>query len=156
MSEQKQDSPSQPKGSPPPRWLLKLMTKINVFVYRNSGGRWMNKLAGMPILLVEMTGAKSGRIVTIPLMYVPYQDGFVLVASQGGAPKNPVWYHNLVKDPNVRITYDGRTVPMTAKLATDDEKAEVWPICCEYYPPYQEYQDRTERNIPVFICLPEG
>ena len=152
MSEQETSQTGSGKGSPPPRWLLKLVTKINVFVYKNSNGRCMNKLAGMPILLVEMTGAKSGRAITIPLMYVPYKDGFVLVASQGGAPKHPVWYHNLVKHPAVRITYDGKTTPMTARLATDEEKAEVWPTCCEYYPPYQEYQDRTDRNIPVFIC----
>lgn len=152
MSEQETSQTGSGKGSPPPRWLLKLVTKINVFVYKNSNGRCMNKLAGMPILLVEMTGAKSGRTITIPLMYVPYKDGFVLVASQGGAPKHPVWYHNLVKHPAVRITYDGKTTPMTARLATDEEKAEVWPTCCEYYPPYQEYQDRTDRNIPVFIC----
>lgn len=145
------DNVDKGRGSPPPRWFLKLMTKINVFVYKNSGGRWMNKLAGMPILLVEMIGAKSGREITIPLMYVPYGDGFVLVASQGGAPKNPVWYNNLISNPDVKITYDGKTTPMTAKLASEEEKAEVWPICCEYYPPYQEYQDRTDRNIPVFI-----
>ncbi|MBO6557420.1 MAG: nitroreductase family deazaflavin-dependent oxidoreductase [Pseudomonadales bacterium] len=148
MSDQKRKD----KGSPPPRWLLKLATKINVFVYKNSGGRLMNKLAGMPILLVEMTGAKSGRTITIPLMYVPHGDGFVLVASQGGAPTHPIWFHNLVKHPQIRVTYDGKTTPMTAKLASDEEKAEVWPTCCEYYPPYQEYQDRTDRNIPVFIC----
>lgn len=151
MSDNADTSSEKGKGSPPPRWLLKLMTKINVFVYKNTGGRWMNKLAGMPILLVEMTGAKSGREITIPLMYVPYKEGFVLVASQGGAPKNPVWYQNLVKNPEVKITYDGKTTAMTARLASDDEKAEVWPVCCEYYPPYQEYQDRTDRNIPVFI-----
>ena len=98
------DQEQKVKGSPPPRWLLKLMTKINVFVYKNSGGRRMNKLAGMPILLVEMTGAKSDRTITIPLMHVPYGDGFVLVASQGGAPTHPVWYHNLDKNPQIRVT----------------------------------------------------
>lgn len=77
MSEQETSQTGSGKGSPPPRWLLKLVTKINVFVYKNSNGRCMNKLAGMPILLVEMTGAKSGRTITIPLMYVPYKDGFV-------------------------------------------------------------------------------
>lgn len=112
----------------------------------------MNKLAGMPIMLVEMTGAKSGQKRTIPLMYVPNGDGFLLVASQGGAPKHPVWYHNLVAHPNVKITYGGETKAMKVRRATDDEKAELWPTCCKYYPPYQEYQDRTDRNIPMFIC----
>ena len=123
-----------------------------VLIYKASGGRLMNKMAGMPIVLVEMTGASSGRRRTIPLMSVPYGAGFVLVASQGGAPKNPVWYRNLVKDPSVRITYEGSTTQMTARCLDESEKAEVWPTCVEYYPPYQDYQDRTDRQIPVFLC----
>lgn len=136
----------------PPRWFMKLFTRLNVFVYQVSGGRMMNKLAGMPILLVEMTGAKSGKKRTIPLMYVPNGGGFILVASQGGAPKHPVWYHNLVAHPNVQITYGGETKGMVVRQATDDEKSQLWPICCQYYPPYQDYQDSTERNIPLFVC----
>jgi deazaflavin-dependent oxidoreductase (nitroreductase family) len=138
--------------APPPRWVLKLFTKVNVIVYKLSAGRWMNKLAGMPILLVEMKGARSGKNRTIPLMYVPHGDGFLLVASQGGAPKHPVWYHNLVAYPDVRITFGGQTKPMKARRVSDEEKAQLWPVCCEYYPPYQDYQDRTGRNIPVFLC----
>jgi len=112
----------------------------------------MNKMAGMPILLVEMKGAKSGKQRTIPLMYVPNDDGFVLVASQGGAPKNPVWYNNLVAYPDVRITFGGQTKAMRVRRVSDEEKAQLWPVCCEYYPPYQDYQTRTDRNIPVFVC----
>ena len=141
------------KNAPlPPRWLLKLFTKVNVVVYKLSGGRLMNKLAGMPILLVEMKGAKSGKQRTIPLMYVPNDDGFVLVASQGGAPKNPVWYNNLVAYPDVRITFGGQTKAMRVRRVSDEEKQQLWPVCCEYYPPYQDYQTRTDRNIPVFVC----
>ena len=88
-------------GALPPRWVLKLFTKVNVIVYKLTRGRLMNKLSGMPILLVEMKGARSGKKRTIPLMYVPHGDGFLLVASQGGAPKHPVWYHNLVAYPDV-------------------------------------------------------
>ncbi len=112
----------------------------------------MNQLSGLPILLVEMTGAKSGKARTIPLMYVPNDNGFVLVASQGGAPRHPVWYHNLVAHPKVRITFAGKTKEMVVREVVDQEKAELWKICCRYYPPYQEYQDRTDRVIPVFIC----
>ena len=136
----------------PPRWLLKLFTKVNVFVYRLSGGRLMNTLSGMPILLVQMRGAKSGKTLTIPLMYVPSENGFLLVASQGGAPKNPAWYYNLMAYQDVTITFDGRTRAMKAKRLLDEEKRHFWSICCEYYPPYQEYQDRTDRKIPVFLC----
>lgn len=136
----------------PPRWLLKLFTKVNVIVYKLTGGRLMGKLSGMPILLVEMKGARSGKRRTIPLMCVPHGDGFLLVASQGGAPKHPVWYHNLVAYPGVRITFGGQTRSMNARRVLEEEKAQFWPVCCEYYPPYQDYQARTDRNIPVFLC----
>ncbi|MFT5484523.1 MAG: deazaflavin-dependent oxidoreductase (nitroreductase family) [Halieaceae bacterium] len=138
--------------APPPRWVLKTYTKVNVFVYRLSGGRLMNKLAGIPIMLVKMTGAKSGKIKYVPLMYVPHEAGYVVVASQGGAPKNPVWYNNLVKHPEVEITYAGVTKQLTARQVDDVEKAALWPTCVKHYPPYEDYQQRTDRNIPVFVC----
>ena len=139
-------------GKPPPRWLLKTFTRINVLVYKLSGGRLMNKLAGMPIVLVTMKGAKTGRTITIPLMYVPHEKGIVLVASQGGAPKNPAWYHNLVKNPKIEITREGRTQKLNARRVDEEEKATLWPTCIECYPPYEQYQKRTERRIPVFLC----
>ena len=74
------------------------------------------------------------------------------MASQGGAPKHPVWYHNLVAHPDVKVTFDGKTVPKKARMLSEEEKAKVWPTCVKYYPPYQEYQDRTDRKIPVFRC----
>lgn len=145
--------PATDKGSaPPPRWVLKAFTRFNVFVYRLSGGRLMSKLAGMPIVLVKMKGAKSGKMKTIPLMYVPHEKGVVLVASQGGAPKHPVWYYNLVKNPEVEVTQGGSRKRLTARRVSDEEKAELWPTCVKHYPPYQQYQNRTERNIPVFLC----
>jgi|TARA_B110000093_G_C12837484_1_gene353824 deazaflavin-dependent oxidoreductase (nitroreductase family) len=148
MTQQKNIS----NGVPPPRWVLKIFTKINVIVYKLSGGRLMDKLSGMPILLVEMKGVRSGKKRTIPLMCVPHGDGFLLVASQGGAPKHPVWHHNLVAYPDVRITFGGQTRSMNARRLLDEEKAQLWPVCCKHYPPYQNYQARTDRNIPVFLC----
>ena len=139
-------------GKPPPRWLLKIFTRINVLVYKLSGGRLMNKLEGMPIVLVTMKGAKTGRTINIPLMYVPHEKGFILVASQGGAPRHPAWYHNLVKNPKIEITHEGRTQKLTARQVAEEEKATLWPTCIEYYPPYEQYQKRTDRKIPVFLC----
>ena len=136
----------------PPRWILKLFTRLNVVVYKMSGGRLMNELSGMPICLIEMVGAKSGKKRTIPLMYVPHDSGFILVASQGGAPKNPVWYNNLIANPEVLITEGGVTRQLTARQVDDAEKETLWPTCVKFYPPYQEYADRTKRNIPVFLC----
>lgn len=152
MTEPVEAKATEDLGKPPPRWLLKIFTRINVLVYKLSGGRLMNKLAGMPIVLVTMKGAKSGRTKTIPLMYVPHERGFILVASQGGAPKNPAWYHNLVKNPNIQVTHGGQTQALTARRVDEDEKAALWPTCIEYYPPYEQYQKRTDRRIPVFLC----
>lgn len=140
-------------GQAPPRW-LKAFTHINVWVYRLSGGRLMNTIAGDPICLVTMTGAKSGRRRTIPLMYVPYGDGVILVASQGGAATHPAWYHNLVAHPDIEVAQGGQRNKLCARLADADEKAKLWPICVEHYAPYDDYQRKTTRDIPLFVCEP--
>jgi F420H(2)-dependent quinone reductase len=141
-------------GAPPPRWLVKAMTRAHVFLHRLSGGRWFNKLGGDDVCFVSMTGAKSGRRLTLPLMYVPYQEGVLLVASLGGAPKNPVWYGNLVKHPEIEVSHRGRRMQLRARLATPDEKPALWPICDRHYAPYAEYRKRTSREIPIFVCEP--
>ena len=142
------------EGKPPPRWILKAMTRTHVFLHRVSGGRLFNKLAGDDVCFVTMTGAKSGRTLTIPLMYVPYREGVLLVASQGGAPKNPVWYGNLVKHPDIGVNHRGRKMRLRARLASAEEKPALWPICDEHYAPYADYRARTSRDIPVFVCEP--
>lgn len=141
-------------GSPPPRWAIKAMTRTHVFLHRLSGGRWFNKLGGDDVCFVTMKGAKSGRTLTIPLMYVPYREGVLLVASMGGAPKNPVWYNNLVKYPEISVTHRGRRMTLRARLATAQEKPGLWPICDEHYAPYADYRKRTNRDIPIFVCEP--
>jgi deazaflavin-dependent oxidoreductase (nitroreductase family) len=142
-------------GPAMPRGFLKAFTRLNVWVYRASGGRLMNKLAGDPICLVTMTGARSGRVRTIPLMYVPYRDGVLLVASQGGAPSHPVWYHNLVAHPDIIVVQGGRTRNLSARVLSGAERADAWPVCVEHYAPYADYQERTNREIPVFYCGPK-
>ena len=137
-----------------PRWFLKAMTRLNVWVYRASNGRLMNTLAGDPICLVEMTGARSGRVRTIPLMYVPDGEDILLVGSQGGAPTNPLWVNNLLAHPEVRITQGGQTRVMRARQLGGEERAAAWPTCVAHYAPYADYQLRTRREIPVFRCEP--
>ena len=146
------DSTPTGSGGPPPRWVLKTMTRLHVLLHRLSGGRAFNKLGSDDVCFVTMTGAKSGKRLTIPLMYVPYEGGVLLVASQGGAPKNPVWYRNLVKTPDIEVSHRGRHMKLRARLAAADEKGELWPICDQYYAPYAEYRTRTSRNIPIFVC----
>jgi deazaflavin-dependent oxidoreductase (nitroreductase family) len=85
-------------------------------------------------------------------MYVPYRDGVILVASQGGAAKNPIWYNNFVKHPDIEVRHRGRHMKLRARLASLDEKAGLWPICDENYAPFEEYRERTTREIPMFVC----
>lgn len=133
---------------------LKVFSSLNEKIYRWTGGRVLGKLNGYDVCLVTMTGAKSGKQRVIPLMYVPYKEGVIIVASQGGAPRNPVWFNNLVAHPDIDVQYKTRKMKLRARRAEADEKAAVWPVCCEYYPDYDLYQKRTPRDIPVFICEP--
>lgn len=141
-------------GRPPPRWVLKAFTRLHVWVYRLSGGRLMHTLGGDEICLVTMKGARTGRQRTIPLMYVPDGDSVLLVASQGGAPRHPAWYANLVAHPEITVEQGGRVRALRARQVGAEEKARLWPICVAHYAPYQAYQQRTDRDIPVFRCEP--
>jgi deazaflavin-dependent oxidoreductase (nitroreductase family) len=141
-------------GTPLPHWLLKSMTRLHVLLNGLTGGRLFHSLGGDDVCFVTMKGAKSGRILTIPLMYVPYRDGVLLVASMGGAPQNPVWYRNLVKHPDIEVRHRGRRMKLRCRLATPDEKPELWPICDGRYAPYADYRRRTTRDIPIFVCEP--
>jgi deazaflavin-dependent oxidoreductase (nitroreductase family) len=139
-------------GKVPPRWAMKAMTRIHVILHRLSGGKLFNSLSGDDVCFVTMTGAKSGRQITIPLMYVPHGEGVLLVASQGGAPRNPVWYKNLVAHPEISVSHRGRRMKLEARLASAEEKPGLWPICDANYAPYADYRKRTDRDIPVFVC----
>jgi F420H(2)-dependent quinone reductase len=147
-------TPSQGAGSPPPRWAVKAITRAHVFLHRLTGGRYFNSLGGDEVCFVTMKGAKSGRMLTIPLMYVPHGDGVLLVASLGGAPNNPVWYHNLVAHPDIEVSHRGRRMKLRARLASPEEKPQLWPICDRHYEPYADYRKRTTRDIPIFVCEP--
>ena len=116
----------------------------------------MGSFSGYPICLVTMTGAKSGRQRIVPLMYVPLGETVILVASQGGNPKNPVWYYNLVAHPKIIVEQGGARRELTARLVGAEEKSRLWPICVEHYDPYEKYQKRTARDIPVFVCEPDA
>ncbi len=134
---------------------MKFYTRLNVLVYRLSGGRLMNTAqGGLPICLVAMTGAKTGKRRTIPLMHVPLDERKILVGSQGGLDKNPAWVYSVRANPDVEITAEGLRRNYRAREVDLEEKAELWPHLVAAYPPYDEYQARTDRNIPVFVCDP--
>ncbi len=145
---------AKPGFKPPPRWLLKFVSKAHVALNRASGGRMFNTLAGDDVCFVTMLGAKSGKSLTMPLMYVPYREGVLLVASLGGAPRNPVWYNNIFKNPDIEVRHRGRRMQLRARLAAPEEKPALWPICDVHYAPYAQYRARTARDIPIFVCEP--
>lgn len=136
------------------RSFIKPYSKLNTFIYKLTNGRLMGKLQGWDVVLITMTGAKSGEKRTVPLMHVPYKDGVIIVASQGGAPKSPVWNNNLVANPDIEAQFRGKKMKLRARLASDDEKESLWPLCDQHYPPFADYRKRTDRNIPMYICEP--
>jgi F420H(2)-dependent quinone reductase len=138
----------------PPRWVLKLVSRTHILLNRLTGGKYFNTLGGDEVCFVTMTGAKSGRQITMPLMYVPHGEGVLLVASQGGAPSNPVWYHNIARNPDIAVRYRGKDRKLRARLATADEKPALWPVCDAAYAPFADYRARTSRDIPIFVCEP--
>jgi deazaflavin-dependent oxidoreductase (nitroreductase family) len=137
------------------RAIVKFYTRLNVWVFKKSRGRFMKNFpGGYPICVVGMTGKKSGRRREIALIHLPHGDNVLLVASQGGLDQHPVWYHNLLANPDVDVLYAGKLRKMTARQASDEEKRELWPALLSMYPDFDQYQARTDRNIPVFICEP--
>lgn len=136
------------------RQFIKPFSGLNSFVYKLTGGRLMGKFQGRPVVLIEMKGAKSGKQRTIPLMYVPHKDGVIIVGSQGGAPRSPVWVKNIQANPDIVAQYKGKRMELHARQVDDAEKEALWPTCVEHYHEFADYQARTDRNIPVFDCQP--
>jgi deazaflavin-dependent oxidoreductase (nitroreductase family) len=119
--------------------------------YEGSGGASGTTMRDMPVIIVTMLGAKSGKVRKVPLMRVEHEGEYAAVASMGGAAKNPLWYANLVANPQVEVR-DGTVVrAMTASEVTGAEKAIWWQRCVAAFPDYAQYQKKTERAIPVFV-----
>lgn len=128
-----------------------------VELYESSGGTKGTTLrdTGLPVIIVTHTGNKTGAVRKTPLMRVKDGRSYVLVGSQGGAPKDPVWVHNLRSNAQVEIRDETVVQPMRAREVKDDaERLRLWQLCVAAFPPYAEYQKRTERQIPVFVAEP--
>lgn len=137
------------------KFFLRWASKLQVSVFRRTNGRMMGKfIGGYPICMITMRGAKSGKIRRIPLIHLPHGDNKLMVASSGGMPKNPVWYYNIKANPEIQIMVAGEEKTYRARQVSDKEKAELWPHLLSLYPDFDEYQARTDRNIPVFSCEP--
>ena len=123
--------------------------------YEQSAGREANTLrdTGLPIIVVTMRGNKTGNVRKVPLMRVEHDGEYALVASKGGSPENPVWYHNLKSHPDEVTIQDGpEPFEVTVRELTGDERGAWWERAVAAYPPYTEYQENTSRQIPVFVA----
>ena len=126
-----------------------------VELIESTGGREGTTMRGMAVVLVTHNGRNSGAIRKTPLMRVADGDNYILVASIGGAPKHPVWYYNLVADPDITVRDGTKVQEMRARLVTDSaEYARLWPIAVAAFPNYAEYQTKTTRVIPLFVAEP--
>ncbi len=134
----------------PAQWV-----RDQVELYESSGGHQGTTLrdTGLPVVIVTNRGNKSGKIRKTPLMRVEHDGQYLLVASQGGAPKNPVWYYNLAADPDHVELQDGPDrFAVRVRELHGGERAEWWRRAVAAFPPYAEYQEKTERTIPVFLA----
>jgi deazaflavin-dependent oxidoreductase (nitroreductase family) len=135
--------------------VIRVMSRLNTWAYRLTGGRlggtW---LRGAPVMLMTVVGRKSGRKLTVPLLYLQDGDRVLVVASKGGMDQHPLWYLNVAANPDVEVQIGNDVRAMRAHTADDAERAELWPKLVAMYRDYDDYQARTERKIPVVVLSP--
>ena len=141
--------------------IIKIMSKVHVTLYRWTGGllgsKWRVGSAfprGVPVLLLTTIGRRSGLPRTLPLLFIEDGQNIVIVASQGGLPKNPLWFGNVEANPEVTIQIKRRKSRMKARTASPDERERLWPKLVAHYPDFASYVTWTDREIPVVICEP--
>ncbi len=128
---------------------------LHTLVYRATGGRIGHTAPGMPtILLLDHVGAKSGTKRTSPLLYVRDGENVVIVASKGGFPKHPAWYHNLMANPDTKVQIGSEHRAVHARVAGPEERERLWPKAIAAYPGYKDYIARTDREIPLVVLEP--
>jgi deazaflavin-dependent oxidoreductase (nitroreductase family) len=136
----------EPNATP---WVRKQLETIDA-----TGTTGSVHIQGRPVVVLIMTGAKSGKPRRVPLMRVEHDGVYVAVASKGGAPQDPVWVRNVVANPEMTLIDGTSSRRVVARRATPEERELWWPRCVEAYPPYAEYQTKTDRQIPVFLLEP--
>ena len=137
--------------------VLRHMVGGHTAVYRATGGVIGHHVPGAPpMLLLDHIGAKSGKVRTTPLAYLRDGDDIVLVASKGGHPRNPAWFHNLVANPDTTVQVGSERRAVHVRVADPEERARLWPKVVDLYSGYRDYQERTDREIPLVILEPRG
>lgn len=150
---------TKPRGRPYNRAIAtvqKLATKLHTGLYRATRGRVGGKFMGVQMMFLDTTGRSSGRTRTTPLFCLRDGKDFVVVASNGGAPRDPDWWLNLQANPHATVEVDGRRYRVRAEKVSPEEKARLWPKLVEMYGSYEDYQKKTDREIPVIVLRPVG
>jgi len=132
----------------------KLITRTHIALYRKTGGKLGGRYRGSPVLLLTTTGRRSGQPRTMPLLYIDDGDRKVVAASYLGAEHHPAWYHNLLAQPEVTVQAGSAVQPMRAEVADPAERARLWSPLVKMYPTYDDYQAKTERQIPIIVLTP--
>jgi F420H(2)-dependent quinone reductase len=137
--------------------VLRRLMGAHTVVYRATGGLVGHRVLGAPpMLLLEHVGARSESRRTTPLAYIRDGDDLVLVASKGGNPRNPAWFHNLRANPDTTVQVGSRRLPVHARVASPPERRRLWPKVVGAYAPYADYQRRTAREIPLVLLEPRA
>src|SRR5262249_35261304 len=148
---------SQMSDRPAPRMVTPEFNARVIERYERSGGRERSIPSGVEIVIIHARGAKTGRLRKTPVVRVEHDGEYALVASLGGAPHDPQWAHNLRAAPDDVMLQDGPDpFPVSVTEADGEERARWWQIAVEQFPPYADYELRTERRIPVFVATPRG
>lgn len=135
--------------------VAKAMGAVHIALYRRSGGRFGGRFRGAPCLLLTVTGRKSGKQRTAPLLYGRDGGDYIIIASKGGMDTSPVWWLNLRSNPRADVEVGGERVRVTAEEVVDgEERARLWKLMTQIYPTYDAYQTKTERVIPVVRLHP--
>jgi len=138
----------------PSRPVMRMIAATHEFWYRMTGGFVGGRFGKAPILLLTTTGAKTGKERTMPLLYYPDGENLVVIASNGGSDRHPGWYVNVRKNPKAEVQVGRETKAVTAKTASAEEKARLWPLITKMYAQYDGYQKNTSREIPVVVLKP--
>jgi F420H(2)-dependent quinone reductase len=135
--------------------MTKTLGSLHAWLYQKTDGKIGSRFSGgAPVMLLTTRGRKTGLLRTTPLLYLRDGERLVTVASKGGHPNHPAWYLNLSSNPEVEIQIGDEKRTMRAETATREQKAKYWPRLIAVYPPYQAYQARTDRDIPVVVLTP--
>ncbi len=133
---------------------IKWMARGNIWIYKRSNGKLGGRIQNSPVALLTTTGRKTGEPRVSPLLYIREGDRVILVASQGGRDKHPLWYLNLKAEPKVSVQIKNEVLQLRARDATAEERDEYWPKLAAMYPTLDDYQSWTDRVIPIVICDP--